>query len=66
MTTWHDRCYLAVRDKGLVILDITELVIREGRRGQLGRSAEPSDVRSVVPNPPTTATIHASVAGPDA
>jgi len=25
ITTWHDRCYLAVRDKGLVILDITDI-----------------------------------------
>jgi hypothetical protein len=25
MTTWEDRCYLAVRDKGLVILDIANI-----------------------------------------
>lgn len=25
MTVWHDRCYLAVRDKGLVILDINDI-----------------------------------------
>ena len=25
MTAWHDRCYVAVRDKGLVILDISDI-----------------------------------------
>jgi hypothetical protein len=58
MTTWHDRCYLAVRDKGLVILDITDLrnPERVGEVNWADQQNRPS-FDPVVENPPTTATI---------
>ena len=58
MTTWHDRCYLAVRDKGLVILDITELSNpqRVGEVNWADQQNRPT-FDPVVPNPPTTNTI---------
>jgi len=58
MTTWHDRCYLAVRDKGLVILDINDLR-NPGRRGEVNWADQQNrpTFDPVVQNPPTTATI---------
>lgn len=58
MTTWHDRCYLAVRDKGLVILDITDInnPQRVGEVNWADQQNRPT-FDPVVPNPPTTATI---------
>jgi hypothetical protein len=58
MTTWHDRCYLAVRDKGLVILDITAIGSPKmvGEVNWADQQNRPT-FDPVVPNPPTTATI---------
>jgi hypothetical protein len=58
MTTWHDRCYLAVRDKGLVILDISDIANPEavGEVNWADQQPRPT-FDPVVPNPPTTATI---------
>lgn len=58
MTVWHDRCYLAVRDKGLVILDITDLgnPVRVGEVNWADQRYRPT-FDLVVPNPPATATI---------
>jgi hypothetical protein len=58
MTTWEDRCYVAVRDKGLVILDIAD--IRNPRNvGEVNWADQMNrpTFDPVVPNPPTTATI---------
>jgi len=58
MTVWHDRCYLAVRDKGIVILDITDMRNPE-RIGEVNWADQalrpPFD--PVVQNPPTTTPI---------
>jgi len=58
MTTWHDRCYLAVRDKGLVILDMTQISnpAMVGEVNWADQQRRPT-FDPVVPNPPTTATI---------
>ena len=58
MTVWHDRCYVAVRDKGLVILDIATLSkpLRVGEVNWADQQNRPT-FDPVVPNPPTTATI---------
>ena len=58
MTTWEDRCYVAVRDKGLVILDISD-IFHPVRLGEVNW-ADQQNRRTfdpVVQNPPTTATI---------
>lgn len=58
MTTWEDRCYVAVRDKGIVILDITNMSapVRLGEINWADQQNRPT-FDPVVPNPPTTATI---------
>jgi hypothetical protein len=58
MTTWHDRCYLAVRDKGLVILDINNFsdLKKVGEVNWADQQNRPS-FDPVVQNPPTSATI---------
>ena len=58
MTTWHDRCYVAWRDKGLIILDITD--IRNPRRvGEVNWADQRNrpSFDPVVANPPTMNTI---------
>lgn len=58
ITTWHDRAYLAVRDKGLVILDISDIhnPVRLGETNWADQQNRPT-FDPVVQNPPTTATI---------
>lgn len=58
MTTWHDRCYLAVRDKGLVILDISD-IHRPRAVGEVNWADQQHrpEFDPTVPDPPTTRTI---------
>jgi hypothetical protein len=59
MTTWHDRCYLAVRDKGLVILDISDIRNPESV-GEVNWATDQEPRPTFDPavqNPPTTAKI---------
>jgi hypothetical protein len=55
MTTWHDRCYLAVRDKGLVIVDISDIANPEavGEVNWADQQPRPTfDRWSRIPRPP--------------
>jgi hypothetical protein len=58
ITTWEDRCYLAVRDKGLVILDISD--IRNPKMvGEVNWADQQNrpEFDPVVEKPPRTAKI---------
>jgi len=57
MTTWDDRCYVAVRDKGLVILDITDIrnPVRLGEVNWADQALRPPF--EGVANPPSTTPI---------
>ena len=58
LTTFGDRCYAAWRDKGLIILDITDIhnPVRLGETNWADQQNRPT-FDPVVQNPPTTATI---------
>jgi hypothetical protein len=58
MTTWHDRCYVAWRDKGLIILDINDLRFpaKVGEVNWADQQLRPS-FDPAVQNPPTTNRI---------
>ena len=59
MTTWHDRCYVAWRDKGLIILDINNLAapVRVGEVNWADQQLRPTFDPVLVPNPPSNAAI---------